>query len=473
MLYKPELDIEYSARTLLLSFIHLQTTEVYVCVCSNLSTSRSEISWLLVQVRFPPETMGAMRCRQAVVYGVVLVSLWFVPNLAQTDANYEIPEACQGINPVNYLRIDSSDTQPMAELDLGRKLNDEDIKIIRIYSTLQVDDTIFAPGACPGGQFRPADELANGSVSLAYVYTRADSIYARTYLKIQAPIRYYSMGTLSKFVAWRAEENQILQLAVANDSGSAECWNQCNDHQKLAFIHRQVNKTLTRILQQVDRTTEYLDGTIHVRMPGDDTVFGRWPFPFGKEYDYHTCRTSLIPLSVSLFNSSTLNYTICSHWAADNTVGTWFTEELAITFNVFFSLMSCLAFYGLWPWFCGVFYRKALIQARTRFPAPEEDPVDSFTARNVVEGHATVRKYLRNGQFPNQLSIGYLLRAEHRRNSELPWSISTLPSKLLLLPHSVNACWYVGLLMVCAVGIVYFMPIGFRLYFHQPFDSNA
>ena len=384
--------------------------------------------------------------------------------------NYQIPASCRGVNPVVYLGIDTNGSQQEAEKSLGNKLNNpDDLDIIGIYCVLSIDDNIFAPGQCP--REMAAEEMNNDTVSLAYVFSRPTT-YAEAYLRIQAPIHYYSLGTLSKKVALRASENQTLRLMVANLSESRECWEASSKHQRNAFIHRLLNKTLSRMLYQVNRSAAYLQGTISIREKGDTTVFGRWPFPFGTEYVFESCQTSLIPLSVSLENAWSLNYTICSHWSDAMHSRSLFTKNLAILFNIFFSYVCCLGFVYLWPWLSGKSYKIARQMLHRAFPRPKAEKVTCFQATNISNATAVIPKFFRNGAYPRELSIGYILRAESLKKATDKWTLKSLPTRIAKIPFRLPPVYYAVTLLLVAMCILVYVNVWFPMHTEQRFDSK-
>ena len=153
----------------------------------------------------------------SVITFLFVIALFSGIGSARATESYHLPGVCQGKNPIRYLGISKPVGTPhAAEHSLGLKLNNADLEIIRVYCTLRIGNTTYAPGECPGGGQRSVDDLSNGTAHLAYVFSR-DTMYANTYLSIQAPIRYYSLSLFSRNVAWRASENQTLELEIAND----------------------------------------------------------------------------------------------------------------------------------------------------------------------------------------------------------------------------------------------------------------
>ena len=395
-----------------------------------------------------------------------------LPSSAQ-EAEYEIPSICEGMNPVQYLGIDADGLQMEAESSLGAKLKNEKVEIIRIYCTLDVENATFAPGGCPGRGQLPISEMENGTANLVYYYTR-NTPYAQAYIQIQAPTHYYSSGTLSSMVEWKASNNQTLRLAVSDDPQSRDCWMSSSDHQRKAFIHRLVNRTLTRILRTSNRDAGFLDGTLYIREPGLDTAFSRWPFPFGKEYIFESCQTSLIPLSVSLDNSSSLNYTVCSHWASESTILNWFTPQVALMLNIFYSYVCCMAFLFLWPWLYGSLYEIARRKIQEAFPWPNPRAFKKFQVRGSQRGSSRKsRKFFKGGQFPKELTVGYLLRAETIKTSQEKWTRENWTRKLIRLPYTLNPIWYMVLLGSFFVIFIVYVNVGASYLAGQRYDSKA
>ena len=392
---------------------------------------------------------------------------------------FEIPTVCRGQNPVVYVGIAGViGTQRDSEHSLGLKLNNADLEIIRVYCTLRIGNTTYAPGECPGGGQRSVDDLSNGTAHLAYVFSR-DTMYANTYLSIQAPIRYYSLGLLSRNVAWRASENQTLELEIANDDENQQCWMESNEHQRKALIHWRVQRTLRDLAHLANRSLSHLEGSVLIRVDSQMAVFGLWPFPFGKDFIYEACKRSLLPIDVSLENISSLNYTFCSHWAdREKEKELFFPRDLSTVFNFVFSLACCMAFYQLWPWLGGRWFHHLSSYMRRTYPRPNKSTVNRFQARNssTVPG-STKREYKRNGRYPRELSAGYLLQFPDDRDptmshAQVSPTIRRL-KRIMRLPYGGGpVCYIIGLLLVVlALGVL--VNIWASLYFGQAYDSRA
>ena len=389
------------------------------------------------------------------------------------EAEYEIPSVCEGINPVQYLGIDADGLQMEAESSLGAKLKKTSVEIIRIYCTLEVENATFAPGDCPGKGQLPISKMENGTANLVYYYTR-NTPYAQAYIQIQAPTHYYSSGTLSSMVEWKASDNQTLRLSISDDPQSRICWLSSSDHQRKAFIHRLVNRTLTRILRTANRDAGFLDGILYIREPGFDTAFSRWPFPFGREYIFESCQTSLIPLSVSLENSSSLNYTVCSHWASEATILNWFTPQVALMLNIFYSYVCCMAFLFVWPWLYGSLYETARLKIQEAFPWPNPRAIKKFQVRGSQRGNSRKsRKFFKGGQFPKELTVGYLLRAETVKTAEEKWTRENWTRKLIRLPYTLNPIWYMVVLGSLFIIFIVYVNVGASYLAGQRYDSKA
>eukprot|EP00117_Sycon_ciliatum_P019773 scpid85470/ scgid4917/ len=243
-----------------------------------------------------------------------------------------IPDVCNatnGTNPVEYQEIYTAGTQIDAESSLGSKLVDPDCELVRIYTTLQVNNRTYAPGAYfPGDDFEPAYTLEqNGSaLSLAFVYGR-NSQYAETFLSIPVPTRYYSFGTLHAKDAWKADDHQTLKFTIRSDWQSQRCWDVSSTDQRLSFLTHVVNTTLTkcrsRVTQDWQEQEGWLSGNIYVRTPSNQrpdftfTTTTFTTFVYGYVHKYRKCENHYTAEEFSVLTGPgafPLEFTVCSGW---------------------------------------------------------------------------------------------------------------------------------------------------------------
>lgn len=318
--------------------------------------------------------------------------------------DYEIPEICTGENPVRYLGIATTRGREAAEQSLGRKLYDADLEMISIYATLQLGNVTYAPGHCPGQGYQAVSSSPsqNSSVSLAYVYAKPGS-FSRTFLSLQAPARQLSLGSLSKRVAWRANDEQTLRFEVPDDQFSLQCWQASGPRQRQAFIHRLLNITLSDIAQAArPHTFKWLTGTIFVR---GQAISGLWPFSFGGTFFYIECDQSFLPVDV--LNSSTLNFTACSQWTKVSSSVSWLPSSAALVLNVCFAIACFIVFFYSWPWLNGKWYRDLFTKYRPTFTSCAK-----FEVRNIMSGRhsrdGSRTYFIRDFKYPEQLKVGFL-----------------------------------------------------------------
>eukprot|EP00117_Sycon_ciliatum_P022576 scpid45575/ scgid19435/ len=248
-------------------------------------------------------------------FTVCLTTLYLLVGLLSFAdcAVYDIPKICNGINPVQYQGIDTEGSQIDAEISLGKKLADTHWQLVRIYTTLEVDNHTYAPGYCPIDGYRPAHEMeTNGSwLSLAFVYGR-DAGYAESFLSIPAQTRFYSLGILHARDAWKANDHQTLRLSVQSQS----CWDASNAEQRLSFITHVVNTTLTKVWRRVTKGL-WLSGTIYIRSPSNQRLGGTFPhiaLLYGYVYKYMKCDNLYIEDGEFYDESLAPNFTLCSRW---------------------------------------------------------------------------------------------------------------------------------------------------------------
>ena len=402
---------------------------------------------------------------------------------ARATESYDLPGVCQGENPIRYLGISKPvGTSRAAEHSLGLKLNNADLEIIRVYCTLRIGNATYAPGECPGGGQRSVDDLSNGTAHLAYVFSR-DTMYANTYLSIQAPIRYYSLSLFSRNVAWRASENQTLELKIANDDGSQQCWMESNEHQRKALIHWRVQRTLRDLAHLTNRSLSHLEGTVLIRVDAPKSAFSLWPFPFGKEYTYQACQRSYFPLNVSLENMSSLNYTFCSHWQDIDDTTFIYNEVLQMIMSVIGAITCSTVFFNIWPLLSGHWYYATLHIFRTAFPRPQvhRGGVMRFQVNNVSKSLSSCCEYYhRNGSFPKELSVGYLLQFPDKFDPSIHSPMDTkhkvaIKRAMTLLRFLFHAgpFPYIILLLVLLLVACVLVCLWASFHFGQPYDSRS
>eukprot|EP00117_Sycon_ciliatum_P031151 scpid71097/ scgid0847/ len=274
-----------------------------------------------------------------------------------------IPDVCNatnGTNPVEYQEIYTAGTQIDAESSLGSKLVDPDCELVRIYTTLQVNNRTYAPGAYfPGDDFEPAYTLEqNGSaLSLAFVYGR-NSQYAETFLSIPVPTRYYSFGTLHAKDAWKADDHQTLKFTIRSDWQSQRCWDVSSTDQRLSFLTHVVNTTLTkcrsRVTQDWQEQEGWLSGNIYVRTPSNQrpdftfTTTTFTTFVYGYVHKYRKCENHYTPEELSFHTGRgafPLDFAVCSEWA-----------ELEVHSLALYCLI--LGVVGLWTFIVVIFFGK-------------------------------------------------------------------------------------------------------------------
>eukprot|EP00117_Sycon_ciliatum_P040075 scpid66790/ scgid1596/ len=269
-----------------------------------------------------------------------------------------IPDVCNatnGTNPVEYQEIYTAGTQIDAESSLGSKLVDPDCELVRIYTTLQVNNRTYAPGAYfPGDDFEPAYTLEqNGSaLSLAFVYGR-NSQYAETFLSIPVPTRYYSFGTLHAKDAWKADDHQTLKFTIRSDWQSQRCWDVSSTDQRLSFLTHVVNTTLTkcrsRVTQDWQEQEGWLSGNIYVRTPSNQRPdFTFTTFVYGYVHKYRKCENHYTPEELSFHTGRgafPLDFAVCSEWA-----------ELEVHSLALYCLI--LGVVGLWTFIVVIFFGK-------------------------------------------------------------------------------------------------------------------
>ena len=410
---------------------------------------------------------------------VVLVGVVFWTGLvcfAQQSEDYEIPDVCDGLSPLLYLGIDTAGTQRVAEYTLAEKLNDPGKEVIQIYCTLIVDNQTYAPGQCPGQPQLSSHTMPGSTVSLSYIYGRPGT-FAPIYLAIRAPTRYYSLGILSQKVAWKSDDNQTLSLALANDTRSRNCWQASNTHQRTAFIHRLLNRTLSGMLHRVNRTAQWLDGVLYSRGRSTNNWLGNWPFPFGRSYYYKSCDVTFLPLNVSLDNSSLLNYTLCSEWKALSASYTQIPFDLAIVLNLFFGYVCFAIFFYTWPYLHGKWYNGAVKALRSRFPGLHAERYfevrNAFRAANLGVNSCWVR----DGAFPKELQAARLLQIPHlhvmientlNRNAGY-WRL--LSRRILDGLTVFNHLFFLLAFAVLVIGSLLYLNVGVVMVFDQPYDS--
>ena len=232
-----------------------------------------------------------------------------------------IPDVCNGTNPVEYHRIDTAGTQIDAESSLGNKLVDPDWELVRIYTTLQVNNRTYAPGYDLPDGFEPAYTLEkNGSaLSLAFVHSR-NFQYTENFLAIPVPTRYYSLGVLHTKDAWKANDGQTLKFIIRSDWQSQRCWSASSTDQRLSFLTHVVNTTLTKCWKRVTQDQEgWLSGNIYVRTASNERAGDVFPYMLvhGYVYKYMKCENHYAPDELSfhtVLGAFPLNFTVCSGW---------------------------------------------------------------------------------------------------------------------------------------------------------------
>eukprot|EP00117_Sycon_ciliatum_P010540 scpid22612/ scgid12407/ len=248
---------------------------------------------------------------------LLLVLLAFCSS--QGECAYSIPYVCDGINPLDSHGIKTEskalNRRIVAEASLGEKLADPELEMVHIYCILNVNNVTYVPGYCPGSGRKAAYELKDGSgetLPLAFVYGR-NADYTETFLDIFAPTRYYSLSSLTKKVAWKAEDGQTLNFSLATDRRSQDCWQQSTSDQRLSFILRLVNRTLTSSWRRVTRG-QWLPGNIYTRETSEKRKGLGWPYPYGFIHRYTKCDNAYLPDDIEYDDSSLLNFSMCSHW---------------------------------------------------------------------------------------------------------------------------------------------------------------
>lgn len=415
------------------------------------------------------------RSTTALLGMVILLSLFW--NVCQSTEDYEIPEVCDGDNPLQYLGVADATDQRRAEYNLGMKLADDGLDVIHVYCLLEHGTTVYAPGQCPADGRVPSGSMPGQHAPLAYAFGR-NGTFGQTYVSIRAPVRYYSLGTLSEKVAWR-QDGQTLRLAIGEDKRSRECWNASNAHQRTAFIHHRLNQTLTELLRRVNRQSQGLVGTLFPRDYAQNKDWlNSWPFAFGSNYIYRRCDVTFLPPDVSLDNASDLNYTLCSEWQEVDHKMFIHGTSIAIILNCFWGLVFCASFFLSWPWLHGKYYLIFLDSIHQKFPKVEEHSEFRLRTYWFKRGKGVPCSSARNGSFPRELSIRWLLTSRGLRaklekildsNYKWQWQITQrLLDNLVVVNPFYPSVFFVIVFLV----LVLYLNAGVNTFFSQPYDSE-
>eukprot|EP00117_Sycon_ciliatum_P032759 scpid37658/ scgid25337/ len=353
-------------------------------------------------------------------FTVCLTTLYLLVGLLSFAdcAVYDIPKICNGINPVQYQGIDTEGSQIDAEISLGKKLADTHWQLVRIYTTLEVDNHTYAPGYCPIDGYRPAHEMeTNGSwLSLAFVYGR-DAGYAESFLSIPAQTRFYSLGILHARDAWKANDHQTLRLSVQSQS----CWDASNAEQRLSFITHVVNTTLTKVWRRVTKGL-WLSGTIYIRSPSNQRLGGTFPhiaLLYGYVYKYMKCDNLYIEDGEFYDESLAPNFTLCSRWVELDVV--WRQVWQAISYMGLLTTVAFAYFLNITVvWFKSRPSRKDLRKVKKECEA-DNFPDNMYMPVPVFDTN-----------FLQILSISYICQSSSWRSSKLTYAMGWLVSNSLL-----------------------------------------
>ena len=327
-------------------------------------------------------------------------------------------------NPVEFIGFEDGDLDVTdAEVDIGRTLTDASIETVFVVSTLQFQNSTYVPWSCPqpgSGQVSVYDGN-NLTIPLCYVYGKPGK-FTPGYLSFPTPVRYLSLTTLAKKVAW-LKKGLALRLRVRNDSISEEMWSNSTGDLRRSFIHRIVNETLTRSFQRVTRTEDYLDGAIYVR--GDETIEykGVSSLP-GNVPKYSKCDRSHLALNETADGVS-YQYTVCSSWRPleiDNTsIVIFWTFYVQI---VFLAILQCIIF--------------VLVRLHV-----------GGSAWSHEERHPTVTFPNKLNPIPTSLTIMSILRARNPLPRKIKNSVPILQTVFILV-------WDIALYLA-----IYFAPFKF------------
>ena len=309
-------------------------------------------------------------------------------------------------NPVEFIGFEDGDLDVTdAEVDIGRTLTDASIETVFVVSTLQFQNSTYVPWSCPqpGSRQVSVYDGNNLTVPLSYVYGKPGK-FTPGYLSFQAPLRYLSLTTLSKKVAW-LKRGLALRLRVRNDSISEEMWSNSTGDLRRSFIHRIVNETLTRSFQRVTRTEDYLDGAIYVR--GDETNDFKGLSPlFGNVPKYSKCDRSHLALNETSDGVS-YQYTVCSSWRP--------LESDTTRIAIFWTFFGQIIFLAILEVIISVLVVRHV----------------GFSAWSYIERHTRVTLPNEFDPIPTSLTIVSILRARNRLPGKN--SVYILPTVFLLV----------------------------------------
>ena len=257
---------------------------------------------------------------------VFLTAALVYPSVVECVA--EVPSVCDGVNPLHFENIDAhsddKDVQLAALVSLGRKLANPGINVVRLYCVLHIENETYAPGYCPGEGHQPVHTLKssddNETLSLAFVYGKTEH-YTESFLKIMAPTG--SLELLNTHVAWKADQNQTLNVSLGAGESKRLCWEASTTQQRLAFLVRLVNETLTRAWRRVTGENKHLSGHIYVRSPSDKASGLSWPYPQGATHQYLKCDNAYLPEDFNYTSAESFNFTVCSRWELITKESNW------------------------------------------------------------------------------------------------------------------------------------------------------
>ena len=203
---------------------------------------------------------------------------------------------------------------------LGRILNQAQVQTVFFACSLLWNETTYLPipRNCSKGNISSIEHMPGGKPSLYFVYGRPGD-FTRTFLRLPAPNRYFSLGTLGSRVRY-LDNKMTINLRVRSDNASEETLACSNADRRKSFIHKQVNITLTEALKRVNFSTGWLNGSIYISTSDiqneSQTAGLGFPLVFGKVYRFQECDRSLLPLNATLRDAyaNRYNYTVCSSW---------------------------------------------------------------------------------------------------------------------------------------------------------------
>ena len=257
----------------------------------------------------------------AAYWSALALVFYIIQTVSIVSAGYELFPPKNITNPVEFVNFGTgSVANEIVQADIGRMLNNRNVHAMFLACSLEWMGTKYLPipSGCSNSDASSVEDMENGTANLYFVYGRPGG-FTRTFLRLPAPNRYFSLTFLGGRVSYLGKD-KTLNLRIRNDSVSQEIWMNSSTDLRKSFIHRMVNKTLTESLKRVDFATEWLNGSIYTRTNDirNSTESAGLPFPlfFGKVYRYEECDRSLFPLDIELRTEylEGYSYTVCSSW---------------------------------------------------------------------------------------------------------------------------------------------------------------